>query len=145
MGISRSKQHQDKDYTCTREGWRCDRANRDRGNSWFQKLYAQDTGPVIDLFAKHRDFEWLIREIAYGLFLSDRQVPDDIDTQIVVLPAVLIQNVRNPSRWHIQGTRRLKFPKEEVQVIWDCVQCILRFFETPLHKVPSVDEVEPDV
>lgn len=145
LSISKVERDEDKDYTFTREGWQCDQANHDRGAAWMQKLYSRDTSGTLNLFASHRDFSWLSEEITYGLFLSDRQVLDDVDTQLVVLPGIMSQNLPNETHWHIRGTRRLGLPKEEVQVIWDCVQLVAHFFDVKLNKVPTVEQVEYDV
>jgi hypothetical protein len=145
LSIGKVEREEDKDYTSTRPGWQCDEANHERGTAWMQKLYARDTTDTLNLFAAHKDFSWLSEEITYGLFLSDRQVLDDIDTQLVVLPGIMSQNLPNETHWHIRGTRRLGLPKEEVEVIWDCVQLVARFFDVKLNKVPTVGEVEYDV
>ena len=145
LAIGKVERDEDKDYTCTRENWQCDQANHDRGTAWLQKLYARNTGGTLDLFSAHRDFAWVSEEITYGLFLSDRQVLDDVDTQLVVLPGIMSQNLPNETHWHIRGTRRLGLPKEEVQVIWDCVQLVAQFFDVKLNRVPTVDSVEYDV
>lgn len=145
LSISKVEQDSDKDYTFTREGWQCDETNHARGAAWMQKLYSRNTSSTLDLFAAHRDFSWLSEEITYGLFLSDRQVLDDVDTQLVVLPGIMSQNLPNETHWHIRGTRRLGLTKGEVQVVWDCVQLVARFFGVELNKVPTVEEVEYDV
>lgn len=145
LSISKVERDEDKDYTFTREGWQCDQDNHDRGTGWMQKLYSRNTGSTLNLFAAHKDFSWISEEITYGLFLSDRQVLDDVDTQLVVLPGIMSQNLPNETHWHIRGTRRLGLPKEEVQVIWDCVQLVAQFFDVTLHKVPTVEQVEYDV
>ncbi|KAJ5973534.1 hypothetical protein N7481_010744 [Penicillium waksmanii] len=145
LSISKVEREEDKDYTFTREGWQCDQANHDRGAEWMQKLYSRNTTGTLNLFSAHKDFSWLSEEITYGLFLSDRQVLDDVDTQLVVLPGIMSQNLPNETHWHIRGTRRLGLPKEEVQVIWDCVQLVAQFFEIKLSKVPTVEQVEYDV
>lgn len=85
------------------------------------------------------------QEITYGLFLSDRQVLDDLDTQLVVLPAIMSQNLKTETHWHIRGTRRLGVPMEDVKIIWDCVKLVAGFHEVKLNRVPTVEEVEPDV
>lgn len=145
LSIGKVEREEDKDYTFTREGWQCDQANHERGTAWMQKLYSRNTTGTLNLFAAHKDFSWLSEEITYGLFLSDRQVLDDVDTQLVVLPGIMSQNLPNETHWHIRGTRRLGLPKEEVQVIWDCVQLVAEFFGVKLNKVPSVEQVEYDV
>jgi hypothetical protein len=145
LSIGKVEREEDKDYTFTREGWQCDQANHDRGAAWMQKLYSRNTTGTLNLFAAHKDFSWVSEEITYGLFLSDRQVLDDVDTQLVVLPGIMSQNLPNETHWHIRGTRRLGLPKEEVQVIWDCVQLVAQFFDVKLNKVPTVEQVEYDV
>lgn len=112
---------------------------------WLQKLYRGNTSGTLDLFAAHKDFSWVSQEITYGLFLSDRQVLDDLDTQLVVLPAIMSQNLKTETHWHIRGTRRLGVPMEDVKIIWDCVKLVAGFHEVKLNRVPTVEEVEPDV
>lgn len=145
LAISKVERDEDKDYTFTREGWQRDQDNHDRGAAWLQKLYARNTTGTLNLFAAHRDFSWLSEEITYGLFLSDRQVLDDVDTELVVLPGIMSQNLPTQTHWHIRGARRLGLPKEEVQVVWDCVQLVARFLGVSLDKVPTVEQVEYDV
>ncbi|EPS32423.1 hypothetical protein POX_d05414 [Penicillium oxalicum] len=145
LAIAKVERDEDKDYSFTRENWQCNQANHERGTAWMQKLYTRNTSSTVNLFAAHQDFKWLSEEITYGLFLSDRQVLDDVDTQLVVLPGIMSQNLPTETHWHIRGTRRLGIPKEEVQVIWDCVQLVAQFFDVKLNKVPTVDQVESDV
>ncbi|PLB44318.1 hypothetical protein P170DRAFT_440624 [Aspergillus steynii IBT 23096] len=145
LAISKLERPEDKEYSFTRGEWQCDQANHDRGVGWLEKLYARNTSGTLDLFAAHRDFAWLSTEITYGLFLSDRQVLDDLDTQMVVLPAIMSQNLKVETHWHIRGTRRLGVPKEDVQVVWDAVRSVAEFFGSRLDKVPTVEQVEYDV
>ncbi|EIT79492.1 hypothetical protein F9C07_2285408 [Aspergillus flavus] len=145
LAISKYEREEDKDYTFTRENWQCDQANHDRGVAWLEKLYARNTTGTLDLFRAHQDFGWLSKEITYGLFLSDRGVLDDLDTQMVVLPAIMSQNLKNETHWHIRGTRRLGVCMEDVKVVWECIQRVAGFYGTVLDKVPTVEEVESDV
>ncbi|KAL4802141.1 hypothetical protein BDV18DRAFT_147579 [Aspergillus unguis] len=146
LSISKVEKEEDKDYSPpTREGWVNDEANHERGVGWFNKLYARNGNATLDLFAAHKDFSWLSTEITYGLFLSDRQVLDDVDTQMVVLPAIMSQNLPIETHWHIRGTRRLGVPIEDVKIVTECVKIVADFYGTKLDKVPSVEDVEKDV
>lgn len=145
LSIAAVEQPEDRDYSFTREGWQCDAANHARGVEWFEKLYRGNASDTLGLFAAHRDFAWLSTEITYGLFLSDRAVLDDLDTQLVVLPAIMSQDLRTETHWHVRGTRRLGVSLDEVRVVWDCVKLVAGFFGNSLDRVPTVDEVEPDV
>ncbi|KAB8077733.1 hypothetical protein BDV29DRAFT_188445 [Aspergillus leporis] len=145
LAISKCEREEDKDYTATRENWACDQANHDRGTAWLEKLYARNAAGTLDSFQAHRDFGWLSTEITYGSFLLDRGVLDDLDTQLIVLPAIMSQNLRTETHWHIRGTRRLGVGMGDVRVLWECVQRVADFSGVILDKVPTVEEVEMDV
>ncbi|OJJ45454.1 hypothetical protein ASPZODRAFT_134108 [Penicilliopsis zonata CBS 506.65] len=145
LAIGAVERDEDKDYTSTRPGWQCDQANHDRGADWLGKIYTRNLEGTMDLFAAHKDFAWISHEITYGLYLSDRQVLDDLDTQLVVLPAIMSQNLRKETHWHIRGTRRIGVSQADVQIICDCVRRVAGHFGVVLDRVPSVEEVEGDV
>lgn len=145
LSIASVEREEDRDFTSTREGWQCDEANHQRGIDWFSKLYKGNSGTTISLFDAHKDFAWISQEITYGFYLSDRKVLDDLDTQLVVLPGIMIQNLKLETHWHIRGTRRLGVTKEKVEVVWACVKDVADFLEMRVDKVPTVDDVEYDV
>lgn len=145
LAINAVEREEDKDHTTTREGWQCDAANLEHGNNWMRQIYTHNMEYTMGLFRDHKDFEWLSRNITYGLFLSDRQVLDDIDTEMVVLVGIMIQNLQTESHWHIRGSRRLGITKEEMQVTWDSVMAIAGHLGLSLDRVPTVDEIEPEV
>lgn len=146
LAISKVEQPQDRDVSrATRQDWQADSANHERATGWFNKIYARNAHDTLGLFDAHKDFAWISMEITYGLFLSDRQVLDDVDTQMVVLPAIMSQNLPMETRWHIRGTRRIGVSKDDVQVVWDSVKLVAEFYTVDLDRVPSVDEVEEEV
>ncbi len=158
LALARAERPEDRDPldTCTRAGWRCgggdgdedDDAgrNRERGLAWFRRLYAGDAEATLGLFDAHRDFAWISAEITYGLYLSDRQVlADDVETELVVLPAIMMQNLPAETRWHIRGTRRIGVSRPDVEVVCRCVRLVADHLGVRLHRVPTVEEVEPEV
>ncbi|KAF4979794.1 hypothetical protein FZEAL_4068 [Fusarium zealandicum] len=145
LAISQVEQPEDQDLSSTREGWQADASNHERALGWFNQVYTRNAKDTMGLFDAHKDFAWVSSEITYGLFLSDRQVLDDVETQLVVLPAIMSQNLRSETHWHIRGTRRIGVAKKDVEVIWESVKAVAAFFGVELNKVPTVDEVEPDV
>ena len=64
---------------------------------------------------------WISANITYGLYLSDRQILDDIDTEMVVLSGIMIQNLKRETGWHLRGTRRVGVSYEDVETIQQCV------------------------
>lgn len=145
ISISRAEPEEDLDSSFSREKWQCDKANHERGLAWLKRLYAENTSSLFSLFKTHRDFEFWLTDIIYGLHLSDRQILDDLDTQLVILPALMGQNLPRETYWHIRGTRRLGISKEDVGMVCECVHQIAQFCEVKLDRVPAVDDVDEDL
>lgn len=145
MAISKVEKEEDKDRSVTREDWQCDEANLKRGMDWLQKIYTGNTTSTLSLFDDHKDFAWVSKNITYGLFLSDRQVLDDLDTETVTFSSIMIQNLKLETHWHTRGIRRIGVAQEDVKIIWNAVQKVAEHLGLRLHRVPTVDEVEDDV
>lgn len=79
------------------------------------------------------------------MHLSDRQILDGLDTEIVVLGVIMCQNLPRESHWHIRGLRRLGLPKEDVQMVCDCVREVARFCGLELDRIPPVESVESEL
>ena len=145
LAINAIERPEDKDYSSTREDWQCDEANLERAMEWYRKIYTRNAADTIGLFDSHKDFAWVSKHITYGLYLGDRQTLDDWDTEMVVFPAIMAQNLRTETWWHIRGTRRIGVSNKDTKVLWNTIQTIMGFYGVKLNKVPTVDEVEHDV
>jgi hypothetical protein len=145
IAIMKVENEEDRDYSFSRENWKNDQENHDKGMDWMRQIYAHNIEPTLDLFKAHQDFRWISTEITYGLYLSDRQNLDDLDTELVVLVGIMIQNLRLETHWHIRGTRRIGVSKEDTESIVECVREVAKFMGTSLSKIPTVEEVEKDV
>ncbi|KAH9836908.1 hypothetical protein Tdes44962_MAKER08388 [Teratosphaeria destructans] len=147
MQIAEVEREEDRDYSFSREHWRSGPENRRRGAEWLAQIYKQDV-PTEDAkgpFAAHRDFKWLSMEITYGLYLSDHSILDGIDTELVVLSGIMIQNLRRETGWHLRGTRRIGVSQEDVELIQQCIEKVAAFCGLNLNKVPRVKDVEHEV
>ncbi|KAJ4990522.1 hypothetical protein SVAN01_03969 [Stagonosporopsis vannaccii] len=145
LAVSRVERPHDRDYSSTRPGWTADDANHARGAAWLGSIYAGNTEDTLALFDAHKDFRWISEEITYGLYLSDRQVLDDWDTEVVVLAGIMVQNLRLETRWHVRGALRVGMGKGDVRAIMEAVRAVGDFTGVRLDRVPSVDEVEHEV
>ena len=145
LAIGSCEAEEDKDYTASRENWQCDEGNLKRGRDWLGKIYTGDASSTLGLFAAHKDFIWISENITYGLYLSDRQSLGDIETELVVLPGIMIQNLPKETSWHIRGIRRIGVSFEDTQVVWNCVQLVAEYLGMKLHRVPTVIDVEKEV
>jgi len=143
--IDEVERPEDKDYSFSREHWQSGDENHERGTAWLQKLYQGNIDPIFRKFDAHKDFAWITSEISYGLYLSDHTILDGIDTEMVVLAGIMIQNLRHETHWHLRGTRRLGVSMEDVEVVHQCIELVARFTGSPLNRVPHVADVEHEV
>lgn len=67
------------------------------------------------------DQGWLSIEITYGLYLSDHTILDKVDTELIVLSGIMIQNLALETGWHLRGTRRIGVSFEDVETIHQIV------------------------
>ncbi|KAF2022395.1 hypothetical protein BU24DRAFT_363674 [Aaosphaeria arxii CBS 175.79] len=136
---------EDKDYSFSREGWQADEANFKRGAVWQDRLYKHNQASIDNVLSSQRDFDWVSKNITYGLYLSDHSILDDVDTELVVLGGIMIQNLPRETGWHLRGTRRIGVSKEDVETIQQCIELVGDFCSVPLHKVPRVADIEHEV
>lgn len=67
---------------------------------------------------------WLSIEITYGLYLSDHTILDGVDTELVVLSGIMLQNLKTETGWHLRGTRRIGVSYDDVETIQQCVRAL---------------------
>ncbi|CAG8908435.1 unnamed protein product [Penicillium egyptiacum] len=145
LNINKFVSEEDAECSFTREGWQRDDTNHARGMDWLKSIYAHNTSSLLALFKNHPDFGFWVADITYGLVLSDRQVLDDVDTELVVLPAVMGQDMPRTTYWHIRGIRRLGISKEDVGMVMECVRLVVEACNLTLKQVPDVGDVEGDL
>ncbi|KXT17641.1 hypothetical protein AC579_10156 [Pseudocercospora musae] len=141
-GIERPE---DRDYSFSREKWTSGEANRQRGRQWLDKIYRSNHAATEDTLSCHKDFEWLSIEISYGLYLSDHSILGPVETEIIVLSGILMQNAHRESAWHLRGTRRIGVSSEDVEKIQQCIDRVAGFCGWELDKVPRVKDIEHEV
>ncbi|KMU90701.1 hypothetical protein CIHG_08513 [Coccidioides immitis H538.4] len=108
----------------TREHWQSGPANHARGKAWLDRIYKHNILSINDALASHKDFAWISYEITYGLYLSDHSVIDDVETELVVLSGIMIQNLRSETHWHLRGTRRVGVSMEDVEKVHQCIELV---------------------
>jgi len=104
-----------------REHWKAGPENRARGEEWLNAIYKKNLSTATDHFLAHKDFDFISREITYGLYLSDHSILGPIETELVVLSGIMIQNLPLETAWHLRGTRRVGVSKEDVELVQQCV------------------------
>ncbi|KAM3420404.1 hypothetical protein BST61_g3678 [Cercospora zeina] len=72
--IAHVERPEDRDYSFSRENWSSGAENEKRGRAWLDAIYKHNHATTENILSCHKDFDWLSREITYGLFLSDHEI-----------------------------------------------------------------------
>lgn len=145
FSISKIEREADKDYTFTRDNWQAGPENRARGEKWLNSIYKSNLSTATDQFAAHKDFDFISREITYGFYLSDHSILGPLETELVTLAGIMIQNLPLETAWHLRGARRVGVSMEDVELVQQCVELVAKLSGTRLHKVPRVADIEHEV
>ncbi|KAE8444916.1 hypothetical protein EG329_014043 [Mollisiaceae sp. DMI_Dod_QoI] len=145
FSIAKIERPEDKDYSCSRENWQAGSDNRARGEKWLNTIYQSNLSTATDQFVAHKDFDFISREITYGFYLSDHSILGPIETELVTLSGIMIQNLPLETAWHLRGSRRVGISKEDVELVHQCVEMVAAFGGTKLNRIPRVADVEHEV
>ncbi|TVY82403.1 hypothetical protein LSUE1_G003874 [Lachnellula suecica] len=115
--IAQLERQEDKDYSFSRERWQVTEATRAHALSVLDILYREDYEKIMDKFEAHRDIPFISTEISYGFFLADHTVLDLVETELVMMPNILSQDLNGPAMWHIRGCVRSGITPEETETI----------------------------
>ena len=70
---------------------------------------------------------WITMNVTYGLFLSDHRLLSMQETELVVLPAIMTQNLRRPTYWHLRACLRAGMEPEEVEAVHKVVESVAAY------------------
>ncbi|MCJ1244907.1 hypothetical protein MMC30_002108 [Trapelia coarctata] len=108
---------EDKDYSFSRQNWQRDETNHERGESVFKFLYQKDYNLMLTHFSAHKDFDFASIDICYGLFLGHHDTLELKESELVILGAIMSQNLKGPSMWHLRGCRRAGISAEDTELV----------------------------
>ncbi|KAG0648823.1 hypothetical protein D0Z07_5070 [Hyphodiscus hymeniophilus] len=145
FAIEALERPEDQDFSCSREHWKAGPDNRARGEKWLNTIYQGNLSTTTDRFLAHKDFDFISREITYGLYLSDHSILDPVATELVTLTGIMIQNLPLETAWHLRGTRRVGVSIEDVELVQQCVKMVADFGFVSQSKVPRVTDIEHEV
>lgn len=129
----------------SRENWSSGPENSARGAAWLDKIYKHNHAATESTLSNHKDFEWISREITYGLFLSDHSILGPVETEIIVLSGIAMQNLPRQTGWHLRGTRRIGVSAADVDSIQQCVEKVAEHCGLVLDRIPRVKDIEHEV
>ncbi|PBP17140.1 hypothetical protein BUE80_DR012070, partial [Diplocarpon rosae] len=145
FSIAKLERPEDKDYSFSREHWQAGPENLERGEKWLKTIYQGNLSISTDPFKAHKDFDFISRQITYGFYLSDHTIIGPVETELVVLTGIMIQNLPLETAWHLRGIRRVGVSVEDVETVQQCIELVGKYGGARMHKVPRVAEIEHEV
>jgi hypothetical protein len=88
--------------------------------------------------------EWVSIDISYGLFLADHQILNIAESELVILPAIMCQDIPGPTNWHFTGCLRVGFTREEVDAVQKIIEKIVTHGGGKLSRIGSVWDVQDE-
>ena len=93
-------------------------------------------------WGSHRaDFEYLEKNIIYGLYLSDHEILSAVEAEIVILTAIMCQGLRSPTIWHLRGLQRLGIGAEDIEALEVAIEAIAEWSGRETSSWPRVADV----
>ncbi|KAF2226978.1 hypothetical protein BDZ85DRAFT_191086, partial [Elsinoe ampelina] len=138
------EREEDQDGGFTREGWTPDEANRERGEKVLDVIYQGFQHKAHAACGSHRDVEWISTNISYGLFLADHQVLNIMESELVILPAIMCQDLKAPTDWHLKGCLRVGFTRGEIDAVQKVIREIAEYADIRLKNVGTIWDIPDD-
>ncbi|KAH9907220.1 hypothetical protein F4778DRAFT_527259 [Xylariomycetidae sp. FL2044] len=136
--IARVEREEDQDHTTTRLDWQADEENKQRGERILGQLFRDENKSIGDTFGSHQELSWISVNISYGLFLADHRILDITETELVVLPSIMCQNLSGPTSWHLQASQNIGITREDAQKLQEATNIIAEYAGLRLDQVERV-------
>ncbi|PQK13538.1 hypothetical protein BB8028_0004g04690 [Beauveria bassiana] len=140
LGLASTIEDEDNDKTFSRSGWTPETIAV-RGEDMNNRIYQGDADPVLRLLQPHQDFIFVLKDIVYGLFLSEDSSLSNLEAEIVLLSSLIIQNVPKEAIGHMKGLLRLGMKKEVLGSLVSAVGKVAEYMGMPVPTLPSVDDI----
>jgi len=95
----------------------------ERGTGFLERLYRDDHLPIFESWGTYaQDFGWMERSVIYGLFLSDHEILSAVETELVIVTAIMCQGIPGPTIWHLRGLRRLDVSEDDTEKVQQAIE-----------------------
>lgn len=74
-----------------------------------------------------------------------QQILNGVETELVVLSGIMLQNLARETGWHLRGTRRIGVSRDDVELIQQQIEKVAKFCGLTLDRVPRVKDIEHEV
>lgn len=136
---------EDRDYSFSRQDWKNNEENHERGEAWLRRLYSEHFDSTMTIFDAQKDFGWISSEITYGLYLSDHRILNGVETELCVLSGLFCQGLPRMVGWHLRATRRIGVSSEDCEIIQQCIEACVEYAGVEIKDMPRVKDIEHEV
>ena len=123
-----------------------DDATRERGQALLRRFYQDEVDIIFSGWGAHsRDFTWLAENIIFGMFFSDENLLNSMETEMMIYAAITCQDLRNPTRRHLRGMRRFGASHKDVAAVTACVKVVAEWCGKDTSSWLGIRDLEPDL
>ena len=117
-----------------------DEATREKGTAFLTMLYGPER--AANLFTTWgADFEWLTKDVVYGMFYADESVLDNLESELITYMAIACQGLATNVQNHLGGLLRMGLTVEDVEKVTECGEMVARWAGHDLKSWPDVRAV----
>ncbi|CAO1633031.1 unnamed protein product [Parajaminaea phylloscopi] len=115
---------------------------KERGEAQLANVYRHNFPDIDRKFGTDmEDTKLLTIPVFYGLILSENRVLDFASTELVILSALIPQNFRNETLWHLRGCRRAGWDDEVIESVRRTALLIGDWAGKKMDQVPTLQDV----
>ncbi|KAH6861012.1 hypothetical protein BKA58DRAFT_44462 [Alternaria rosae] len=144
VSLAKQEKPEDQDHSFTRKDWKADEANHQRGLFVLETLYGEDNDRIWASFGSRKDIPRLSIDISYDLFLADHNTLDIVESELVILPAIMCQGLTNSTKWHLRGCLQVGLTRDEVECIKQAIERIAETCGKKLKGLLRVSDIPTD-
>ena len=104
-------------------------ANRERGVQFLRYLYTEEQMAAM-WSSWGKDFEWLTKDIVYGMFYADDSVLGNVETELITYTAIICQGLGVTVQNHIGGLLGMGLSEEEIEGVTECGEMVAKWAGT---------------
>lgn len=100
--------------------------NRERGVQFLRHLYTEEQMAAM-WSSWGKDFEWLTKDIVYGMFYADDTVLGNLDTELITYTAIVSLGLGVTVPNHLGGLLRMGLSEEEIEGVTECGEIVAKW------------------
>lgn len=119
-------------------------ANRERGVEFLSYLYTEEQMKAM-WSSWGGDFEWLTKDIVYGMFYGDDTILRNVDTELITYTAIVSLGLGVTVPNHLRGLLGMGLSVEEIEGVTECGRIVAEWSGVDTSVWPDVKGIAAEV